>query len=100
MLPSSQHRAALAGRERPQRQHDRAAASLEERLERDEVTLTKPVRDAAGDADRCRVRLDQLRRKRIDRVAVATPAASLVETVDEENSTRVSNREGEECARR
>ena len=96
---SVEHRAALARGEGSQRQHDHSAASLEERLQRNEVALAKPVRNAAGDADCRRVRLDQLGRKRIDRVAVATPATPLVETVDEEHLTRVSNREGEECAR-
>jgi|HubBroStandDraft_2_1064218.scaffolds.fasta_scaffold3564323_1 hypothetical protein len=52
-----------------------SARTDEEWLQGDEVALAKPVRDAAGEADRRLVRLDQLGRKRIHRVAVAAASA-------------------------
>ena len=52
-----------------------SARTDEEWLQGDEVALAKRVRDAAGDADRRWVRLDQLGRKRINRVAVAAASA-------------------------
>jgi hypothetical protein len=52
-----------------------SARTDEEWLQGDEVALAKPVRDAAGDADRRWVRFDQLGRKRIHRVAVAAASA-------------------------
>ena len=55
--------------------------------QRDEVAFAEPIRDAARNADRHRVSVDQLGRHRIDRVTVPTPAASLIETVDEQNLT-------------
>jgi hypothetical protein len=53
-----------------------SARTDEEWLQGDEVALAKPVRDAAGDADRRWVRFDQLGRKRIHRVAVAAASAA------------------------
>jgi hypothetical protein len=56
-----------------------SARTDEEWHQGDEVALAKPVRDAAGDADRRWVRLDQLGRKRIHhRWALAVNARPLM----------------------